>query len=73
MDYVTQFILEIGLGPAQDVTFFYTRSHLCAHSFVAIELLTFCKNAKNIFYCSRELSVFCMFKCGFPRHNLCSH
>ena len=28
------------------------------HSFVAIELLTFCKNAKKLFYCSRELSVF---------------
>ena len=28
------------------------------HSFVAIELLTFCKNAKKRFYCSRELSVF---------------
>ena len=25
------------------------------HSFVAIELLTFCKNAKKLFYCSREL------------------
>ena len=29
-----------------------------AHSFVAIELLTFCTNAKKLFYCSRELSVF---------------
>ena len=29
-----------------------------AHSFVAIELLTFCKNAKKLFYCSRELSLF---------------
>ena len=29
-----------------------------AHSFVAIELLTFFNNAKKIFYCSRELSVF---------------
>ena len=28
------------------------------HSFVAIELLTFCKNAKELFYCSRELSLF---------------
>ena len=28
------------------------------HSFVAIELLTFSKNAKKLFYCSRELSVF---------------
>ena len=28
------------------------------HSFVAIELLTFCKNAKKLFYCSRELSLF---------------
>ena len=28
------------------------------HSFVAIELLTFCKNAKKRFYCSRELSLF---------------
>ena len=27
-------------------------------SFVAIELFTFCKNAKFIFYCSRELSLF---------------
>ena len=27
-------------------------------SFVAIELLTFCKNAKKLFYCSRELSLF---------------
>ena len=48
MDYVTQFILEIGLGPAQDVTFFYTRSHLCAHSFVAIELLTFSRMQNSI-------------------------
>ena len=28
------------------------------HSFVANELLTFCKNAKKLFYCSRELSLF---------------
>ena len=28
------------------------------HSLVAIESLTFCKNAKKLFYCSRELSVF---------------
>ena len=28
------------------------------HRFVAINLLTFCKNAKKLFYCSRELSVF---------------
>ena len=28
------------------------------HSFVAIELLTFCKNAKILFYCLRELSLF---------------
>ena len=28
------------------------------HSFVAIELLTFCKNAKKLFCCSRELSLF---------------
>ena len=28
------------------------------HSFVAIELLTFYKNAKKLFYCSRELSLF---------------
>ena len=95
----------IGLVPAQDGPFFYTRSHLSAlqncallfsanlqfifilkkcktqfshwivsctiffksivqvfikftHSFVAIELLTFCKNAKKLFYCSRELSLF---------------
>ena len=26
------------------------------HSFVAIELLTFCKNAKKLFYCLRELA-----------------
>ena len=96
---------QFGLVPAQDVHFFYTRSHLSAlqdcalifqaifslfshlknalhnlvfelcsalkisqkywrllikftHSFVAIELLTVCNNAKNIFYCSREFSVF---------------
>ena len=28
------------------------------HSFLAIELLTFCKNVKKLFYCSRELSLF---------------
>ena len=28
------------------------------HSFVAIELLAFCKNAKKLFYCSKELSLF---------------
>ena len=28
------------------------------HSFVAIKLLTFCKNAIKLFYCSRELSLF---------------
>ena len=28
------------------------------HSFVAIELLTFCKDAKKLFYSSRELSLF---------------
>ena len=28
------------------------------HSLVAIELLTFCKNTKKLFYCSRELSLF---------------
>ena len=98
------FITHITLVPAQDVHFFYTRSHLSAlqncvlllstnfqfififkkcitqfspwivlytiffkniaqvfikftHSFVAIELFTFCKNAKKLFYCSRELLV----------------
>ena len=29
-----------------------------AQSFVAIELLTFSKNAKKLFYCLRELSLF---------------
>ena len=28
------------------------------HSFVSIELLTFFKNAKKLFYCPKELSVF---------------
>ena len=28
------------------------------HSFAAIELLTFCKNAKKLYYCSGELSLF---------------
>ena len=28
------------------------------HNFVAIELLTFCKNAKKLFYRLRELSLF---------------
>ena len=28
------------------------------HSFLPIELLTFCKNAKKLFYCSRDLSLF---------------
>ena len=31
------------------------------HIFVAIKSLTFCKNAKKLFYCSRELSVFGLF------------
>ena len=97
--------VRIRLVPAQDVHYFYTRSHfnalqncavlfstnfqiiflfknalhnlvieLCSaliflknnlqlyinftHSFVAIELLTFCKIPKKLFYCSRELSLF---------------
>ena len=31
-------------------------------SFVAIKLLTFCKNIKKLFYCSRELSLFWLIK-----------
>ena len=102
--YMFHFIFR--LVPAQDVHFFYTRSHLSAlqncavlfstnfylffilkecitqfshwivscanffskiilqlyinftHSFVGIELLTFCKNAKKLIYCLRELSLF---------------
>ena len=37
------------------------------HSFVAIELLNFCKNAKKIFYCSIELSLFWLNK----QYSLC--
>ena len=36
------------------------------HSFVAIELLTFCTNAKQLFYCSRELSLFWLYKKILP-------
>ena len=105
MEYHGKFGHTLGLVPAQDVHFFYTRSHFSAlqncalifstnfqfiftlknalhnlaielcialkifkkilrlfikftRGFVAIELLTFFKNAKFHFCCSRELSVF---------------
>ena len=55
----SQHILVIALGCALGIFLKIERLFSKAtRSFVAIELLTFSKNAKFHFYCSRELSVF---------------
>ena len=55
---ITQFshwIVSCTIPPPKNIVQVFIKS---THSFVAVELLTFCKNAKKLFYCSRKLSIF---------------